>query len=238
MQFNDPVNDTGLIQDIDMLCGTTSATYPINDKTRNINQHYHQVVATIWEVVDGWQYDDSNKNDLPILVADLVNEQQDYELPSTAQRIERVEVLDSNGNYQKLKQIDWHDIEAQAMTEFLETPGLPIYYDLVGRSIFLYPPPSSKETTLTEGLKIYINRDIDEFTPGDTTKEPGFAKPFHRLLSLGAAIDYEKDPTRLARLVREKDKLEKALKTFYSKRHIERKTAIRPYNKKHWRQYI
>lgn len=237
MMFSDSTNDTGLVQDIDFLCGTTDDTYPINDKTRNINQHYHQAVADIWEASDGWQYDDSNHADLPIATTDLVDNQQDYEIPSTAQRVERVEVLDSNSNYQKLRQIDWNDIKI-ATSEYLETNGMPLYYDLVGRSIFLYPTPASGYVTTSAGLKLYFNRDIDEFVPGDTTQEPGFAKPFHRILSLGAAIDYLRDDARRERLIIMKTDLQKSLQRFYGKRMIERRPKIIPSNKRYQRQYL
>ena len=236
MQFNEATNDSGLIQDVDFLCGTTSASYPINDKTRNINNHYNATVVKIWQAVDGWQYDDSNRTDLPIATTTLVDAQQDYELPSTAQRIERVEVLSSNGNYKKIKQIDWHDIGI-ATSEYLETNGLPLYYDLVGDSIFLYPAPADGYVTLATGLKLYFNREPDQFTTGDTSQEPGIPKAFHRILSLGATIDFVKPGNRRERLVAMKEKLERGLQKFYSKRHIERKSSIRPFDKKRWRQY-
>ena len=236
MQFSETSNDQGMVEDVDSFCGTTNTSYPINDKTRNINAHYNAVVALIWESVDGWQYDDSNLTDLPIATTTLVAAQQDYELPSTAQRIERVEVLNSGSNYQKLRQIDWHDMDV-ATSEYMETDGMPLYYDLVGRSVFLYPAPSAACVTLAAGLKLYFSRNVDEFTPGDTSQEPGFARAFHRILSLGASVDYLRSGPRRNRLVAQKQQLEKGLKKFYSKRHIERKSKIKPFAKRRWRQY-
>ena len=54
------------------------------------------------KVTGEWEYDDSNYTNLPEATADLVDGQRDYELPSTAQKIDRVEVLDNALNSQKL----------------------------------------------------------------------------------------------------------------------------------------
>ena len=123
-------NDKGLLPDIDFLCGTDSSSYPTNDKIRNLNQAYHDVTRLIWDCDGNWEYDDSNKTDLPIATTSLVHSQQDYELPSTAQRITRAEILDINNNYQLLKPIDKHDINV-ALSEYKETDGTPQQYDLL-----------------------------------------------------------------------------------------------------------
>jgi len=159
------------------------------DFTRLINARYRQAVAWVWKNTGDWQFDDSNFTTLPIATADLVAGQQDYELPSTAQKIARVEVKDNDGDWIRLDPIDWDQID-DALPEYLETDDLPIYYDLVGRSIFLYPAPSSSAVTTSNGLKVYVARDVDSFTYNDTTQEPGIPINFHRLLSLGASLDY------------------------------------------------
>jgi ribosomal protein S18 len=237
MQFNDTTNNKGIVQDVHFLTRTTSADYPLTQITRNVNQHYHDVSQTIWNTQIGWQYDDSNKSDLPIATTNLVNDQQDYELPSTCQRVERIEVLDSASNWSKLKRLDQSDI-ATALGEFQETNNVPLYYDLIGRSIFLYPTPASASVTTTNGLKVYFNRDVDEFATTATTAAPGFATQFHRILSYGAAIDYERDPNRLNVFISERDRLMDGLRKFYGRREQEGKPNIRPYNRKRHRQYI
>ena len=226
------------MEDIDFLCGTSNSSYPLADKTRNVNQHYHDISRIIWECANAWQYDDSNKTTLPHATTALVHGQQDYGLPSTAQRLHRVEVKDSNGDFQKLEEFDEHDVRGMAMTEWKETNGLPTHYDLKGLSVYLYPPPSSADVTLAAGLKIYVDRDVTEFTTASTTAAPGFATPFHRILSYSAAVDYEKDPTKLQLFMTEKARLIEGLKRFYSTRHIERPNVINPRNKRSWRQYL
>ena len=224
-------NGKGLLPDIDFLCGTDTNSYPTNDKIRNLNQAYHDVTQMIWDCDGNWEYDDSNKSDMPIATAPLVNGQQDYEIPTSAQRVERVEVLDINNNYQLLKPIDKHDIGV-ALDEFRETDGLPQYYDMVGRSIFLYPAPSTSDVVSAKGLKLHFDRDVTEFSASPASAlpitSPGFATQFHRILSYSVALDFEEDAGKRANLVRRKDSLEQGLKSFYGKRHNSYRTRIKP----------
>lgn len=233
-------NERGLLPDIDFLCGTDSNSYPTNDKIRNLNQAYHDITRLIWDCDGNWEYDDSNKSDLPIATAPLVNGQQDYEIPTTAQRIERVEILDINNNYQLLKPIDKHDIN-MALDEFRETDGMPQYYDMIGSSIFLYPAPSLSNVLTAEGLKLHFNRDVTEFSAAPVSSlaltSPGFATQFHRILSYSVALDFEEDAGKRSLYLKRKDELEKGLKSFYGKRHNLYKTRIKPRAYRYRRQY-
>ena len=121
---------------------TDNTSYSLADKTRNINEWYRRTASWIWESSADWEWDDSNYTTLPNATTALAAGQQDYELPSTAQKIERVEVKNSDGDYMLIAPLDKSQVN-QAMTEFWETNGMPIYYDLVGRSVLLYPAPAT-----------------------------------------------------------------------------------------------
>lgn len=228
------MNVQDLKNDINLLCGSTSATYLNADKIRNVNIAYQDVARLIWESAAGWQFDDSNSTTLPLVKTTLVHGQQDYSLPSTSQRVESVMVKDSGGNFQKLRQFDIHDTTI-ALPEFYEGNNLPLYYDMVGRSIMLYPTPSSAYCTLASGLGVYINRDVTELGVSATSTTPGFATGFHRILSLGAAIDFTQDPSQREFLLVQKDRLERGLVRFYSKRNVEEHQQIKPL--KSWNKY-
>lgn len=230
------MNYSQLKLDTYFLARTTSAGYPSASLNRNINIAYNDVSRLIWESAGGWQYDDTNASTLAIAKATLVHNQQDYSLPSTAQRLRVVNVKDSSGNFQKLRQLDVHDISV-ATSEFYETAGMPLYYDPQGRSLLLYPKPHSAYVTLSAGLMIQVDRDVTEFAVTASTEEPGFAKPFHRLLSQAAAIDFLTDEKERDALLAQKARLEQALTRFYGKRNEERRSSIRPYAKKRWRLY-
>lgn len=220
--------------DVDFLCGSTSATYPNTDKVRNMNIAYQQVAALIWESQTGWQYDDSNASTFAIATASLVAGQQDYELPSTAQRILRVEAKDSSGNFQRLERLDQHDVYG-ALSEFHETDGNPLYYDMIGRSVMLYP---ASDSTISAGLKVYFNRDVTNLVASATTTTPGFALPYHRILSISAAIDFLDSDEEINRLLRERSRLEKGLTRFYARREEEGPAKIKPAGRKRWRKYV
>ena len=236
MVYSNSSTKQGIMEEIDFLCGTTNSSYALADKTRNVNRAYEDVIRLIWECVDNWEYDDSNKTDLPIATTTLVHGQQNYAVPSTAQKIYGVDVKDSAGNYQKLNPIKPYDM-GMARTEYAETNGLPTHYDLMGNSVFLYPPPSSADVTLAAGLKVYFDRTPTLFTTASTTASPGFADPFHRILSYSATIDYEKNPQKLQQFVIDRQRLIDGLKRFYGVRNVEEATLLNSSNRKYWRQY-
>ena len=227
MKFSSVVSGDGLVQDIDFLCHTDSANYPLIDKTRNINNWYRKAVSWIRETPSDWEYDDSRHSTLPIYTSTLVHNQQDYTLDSNAQKVRRVEILDSSGDYVLLTPINSEEIRV-ATSEYYETAGLPQYYDLVGRSVILYPKPSSADVTTTAGIKMSVDRDISEFISTDTTAVPGIAANFHRILSFGAAFDFEEDPTKKNYLLGQVRELKSEIQNFYATRHKEGRTQIKP----------
>lgn len=185
---------TEILSDARRLTKTNSTRFTTSDITDSANRALEHVTHLIREAQGRWQWDDSNNTDFAIATTNLVttlgSEQQDYGLDSTNYRMERVEVKDSDGNWHKLAPIDEADIYDQSLTDFLKTAGLPLYYDKVGNSLFLYPKPLDTAVTATAGLKVFYERGPSYFTTSDTTKTPGFNPLFHRLLPLWCAYDY------------------------------------------------
>lgn len=230
------MNITQIKADINFLARSTSASYPDTDKIRNVNISYQDIARLIWESADGWQFDDKNATTLPVARGSLVHSQQDYTLPPTSQRIHEIAIMDKGGAWIKLMPIDWADM-TQAPLEFMKGIGLPVYYDLVGNSVMMYPIPSSAACTLTSGLAVYVERDVTEFVVTASSATPGFATAFHRILSLAAALDFEQDDSQRRLLIAQKARLESGLTRFYSKRGVEIKSTMKPAGKKRWRQY-
>jgi len=151
--------------------------------------------------------------------ANLVSDQADYEISSADfLNLIRVEVKDSAGNWSFLNPISYEDKKGVAMTEWAKTNGTPTVYDKVGNSIVLYPTPNYNSTL---GLRVYFQRKASYFIPTDTTKEPGFAPIFHRILSMGAARDYcllNALDNKMITLDSEIAKMEEQLVDYYSQR--------------------
>jgi len=197
-----------------------------------MNAWYRKADTWIWQAAGDWDFDDSNQTTLPIATTTLVDSQADYALPSTARKIERVEVKDINGNYHLVLPIDKSQITDEAMTEFEETNGIPEYYDIVGNSLYLYPAPDTDLTATTSALKLYASRDIIGFstTINSTTNavSPGFNSNFHRICSLGASYDWcvSKGLAKAQNLRAELGQLESEIKEFYGSRHRDFKTRF------------
>jgi len=227
MQFSDTTNDDGIVQDIDFWAGTDSTSFPIKDKTRSANRALDKILALILQADGRWEYDDSNQTDLPIATANLVSGQRDYSISgATYLKITKVLVKDAAGNWDVLDPVDEHDQVARNIIEDRIT-GTPKRYIKKANSIFLGPEPSY---SYTAGLKIHFQRNVVYFDTADTTEVPGFAAPFHRLISLYAAKDYcaaNDFGARLANINNEIKELEAGLVAFYTSRNRDERIRMR-----------
>lgn len=230
MVFSDTSGLGGLVEDIDFLCTTDSTSYPLKDKARNINRHYYVAISDILKASGRVQFDDPNNTGSPIYTATLVADQKNYALPTNLLKVEAVEVKNSNGDWIRLSEIDEADLTS-SITDFQKTSGMPKYYDLKGGQVYLYPAPSSTDTTLSSGLKLHLQREIDTFASTDTTQEPGIAEPFHRILSLGAAYDYliiNSSQDKSDRIFAQYQNLRQELRKFYGDVNRDVQTKFRP----------
>lgn len=175
------------------LTGTNVNSFPAADMLISINTAYNRVASLIDKNDARWQWDDLNNTDLPIATTSLVSGQQDYSLATSHLTIDRIEIKDSAGNWTELSQIDQQMLKGGRKTALLayrNVTGLPLEYDVVGASVFLYPIPNY---SLASSLKIYFTRGPAEFTSAEVTagtKSPGFNSLFHDLIPLWVAYDY------------------------------------------------
>ena len=189
MEFKPVSGSQGIVDDVYFLTGTNSTSFPIADLVRIANKVYNNLGLLAWKSDNQWDFDDSNKTDLPIATDDLVDDQEDYALPTTTFDIKGVDIKNSSGDWVKLK----HKTQAEvsgAMDEFYDTKGIPMYYFLEGSSIRIKPAADTSMITASEGLKIHMARDITEFTISSTTTTPGFPTALHQLFSHEIALEY------------------------------------------------
>lgn len=236
MVFSDSSTSQGIIQDITFLTGADTNAFTVADRTRSCNRWYYKAVIAAWRADPEWSFDDganiaasqtngswtySGTAGLAIATRTMTDDTRDYALPTNALAIQRVEILDSASNWVVVRPFDKTQIPYTAVSEFMETKGVPYYYDLEGTNLRLIPAPDATQTTVTSGLRIYVTREPDEFTASDTTQEPAIAEPFHRILSLGAAYDFAlaKQQATLEYFKSEVEQLLSELKQFYGHRH-------------------
>lgn len=224
MQFNSHASNFDIVSDIDFWAGTNSTSYPIATKTRNVNLAYDRVVSLILQADANWTWDDSNSTDLPIATGSVSSGQQDIAINTAHLKLLRVAITDRNGNYYYLDNLDDRELGTRELMD--RDSGQPYAYTKRGNSILLDKPVSYAAT-----IKLYFQRNVSYFTTADTTKTPGFAEPFHRLLSLHAAKDYcavNDIDKRYAKISTEIEKLETALQVFYAQRSRDERPRIKP----------
>ena len=173
-----------------------------------------------------WKWDDTNHTNQSIGTTALVANQQDYGISGADfLKIDKVQILQGDGNYQNIEPVSQHSPDAINLMEKRQT-GTSLRYLKRGNSIFLDPIPSS---ALAAGLRIFFQRNVSYFASDDTTKQPGFAQPFHRLVSLYASEDYlwaNEIKGRLAGVQRKIQIMEVAFIAFYSNRDEDSKIKL------------
>lgn len=192
LQFSDTTNKRGIVELIDANVKTSSISYPITDKTRDINLAVDKVLSIIFQAGGTWQFDDSNHSSYPILTTDIVDGQRDYSFTADTSgnlilEMYKVMVADSTGLFREITPVDVPEGAPVNYFDGLNTEGIPNTYEKLGNGIFLDPIPNYDKTG---GLKIYINREASYFLTTDTTKKPGFAGIFHEYLALRPSYQY------------------------------------------------
>lgn len=195
MQFSDTTNRTGIIELIEDLTGTQSAStssYTLATKTRDVNNAFANYNMIAQRSAGGWESDDTNQTDYPIITTNLVANQQDYSFTLDEQGnqildIYRVEIASPGGIFSQAIPLDDVNMNGVSLTEFMKTPGTTIFYRKTANGIFLYAPTSYN---YTNGLKIYYARTPTYFLSSDTTKKPGIPDMFHEYLALRPSYFY------------------------------------------------
>lgn len=232
MVYNDTTNLNGVVQEIERLADLGQTYFSgdasrLKEVTAMVNQENRKILSLIMSATGNWQFDDSNYTDLSSATTNIVSGQATYALPPTALTVQRIEAKDASGLWTKLIPITKELVSGQAIDEFMKDNGPLLYYRLVNGTIELFP---ASNYASTDGLKVYFDRDVVDFTVSDTTKTPGFASLFHQLLPLKTAIRWlkTKQPTAptLALYLADEQKMEIELRKFYSTRFKDYKPRI------------
>ena len=240
MQLSDIGDKKGLIQDCEFRTGLGDTAISGNAAmldhfVRLINSRYQQVVTTILQSQDEWDWDDINHTDYPIVTTPLVADQRDYSLTAAEKvlKIKRVDVCYSgtSSTCYKAEPIDSGEM-ATGLGYDAETDGrfskTAPRYDLQYNSIFLYPRANAADVTNGGVLRVEWTREIDEFTDSDTTQEPGIDEAFHPMLSIGASLDWAiaKGDDRKADLQALYNDYEARLVRYYGDKQEDRRYAM------------
>lgn len=223
-----------ILQETQFLLGLENDTgfliYTKEQITRHSNLALNDFTNLVLKTDGRWQWDDRNHDDLPTALTDIVSGQSQYTLDATHLLIQRLELKQSDGTWVPLINIDESDIP-YAIAELEKQTGTPVYYDVQGESIMLYPKPTAD---VEEGLRIYYQRPASYFLANDTTKEPGFAKIFHGYIPLWNAYRYSMSNPELINQAQkyknELKELEVQIKKWYSTRTKRSRLTAKPTN--------
>jgi len=222
---------TDIFQEARDQVDATSVSYPDATLLRRVNNAYEETVGDIINADGRWQFDDNSYGDLPIGTCNLVDNQSYYSFSTRFLEIENVKILDINGVWHIIK--PWDQSQSTIPLEnYLRYEGFPVYYDKEGDTIALLPPPKGTIITLTGGLKVQFKRTANIFTSAQigTSAIPGFASPYHILLSLKAALpyamSYKKD--RVASITGEIARIHKLMIAHYGMREQDRRKKLTP----------
>lgn len=198
MQFSNTTTKDGLIQRFEYWTrqpdGTVTGTLLLQ-VTASINNAFDMLMPFLLSYSRFIRWDDTNNTDRPIGRFNIVSGQPDYTIAEDDNSLDilnvtRARILNSATatQRQELQQMFINDPRAtEAMSPNPTPTGVPTHFLEQGNSLFLYPKPNY---AATEGVEIFFERQQSYFVSTDTTKEPGFPRPFHELLALYAAHDW------------------------------------------------
>lgn len=208
-----------------LLTNSTSNDFADSDLLASVNRYYHKAMTIILRSSDSWDYDDTSNTDFPILTASLVADQQEYTLPTDVLKVKRVEITYDGTNWDKAEPFDINNrsdaTDATSIANDFNTTQP--FYDVQYGAFFLYPTPTANSTN---GLKIWITREITEFTSGDLstgTKKPSIDVMFHEYLSMGPAYEFglAKGMPQVTRFRDEITRIEQEMTAYYGNKMID-----------------
>lgn len=227
MNYNSTSDGNGLCQEIDSLCGTNSTTYPLIDKLRRLNSGLDDYFHISMKTCGNWSVEDSGRTDFAIATTDLLANQTNYSFPSELLILDRVETLDTAGNWTLLEPIIEKEV-GYALGEYQDTAGIPNSYRKVGNAIFIYPVQASN---VTAGLKIYYRRAFTYATQSAgtfTPTAPTIPSVHHTWLALTASLPYliSKGLSQKNDVAAERERLTKQIEEYYTGREKDRALKI------------
>lgn len=234
MQFSDTSTKSGLIQECERWCrfpdaGISGDATTLAEFTTRINSAFERLIPSLLAFNDQVRWDDLNHTDAPIGYVNLASGQNDYKITTDDNSLDilnvtKVRILTSATatTYKELTRINANDPQvADIMSPATGDTGTPSGFLEIGNVIYLDILP---DYSATNGIEIFFGRQQSYFATSDTTKEPGFPLPFHRLLALIASLEWNQvnrsnDTNLLTILSKEIERQEKKLDMFINLRH-------------------
>ena len=160
--------------------------------TAGFNRKLERYLGMLGATSNISQVDDTNYTNQPFSLFDIVENQHDYEFlededGNTITDITAVLIKVGN-SFRKLDKLTLEDRNAElVMSPNTTKTGVPTQWLERNNTIFFDPIPNY---SLAEGGKLFYKRAPSYFETSDTTKQPGIPVPFHELISISYAYDW------------------------------------------------
>lgn len=241
MQFSDTSTKQGLIQDCEFLTnlgdGVISGDSALLAQfTRLMNIRDAKIQAELQLLSGTGGAEDTNYTSQQFSTFDIVSGQNDYTFDTDADGntiadITGVMILPAANStqYTPLKELTLDVPEAMLIMSPNSTRiGVPSAYLEKNNTVFLDFTPNYSATA---GGKLFYRLVPSYFVAGDTTKKPGFAEGYHRILSVGSSLDWlsvnKPDATMLIQYALSEYKtLDDGLKAYTRQRNPTRRSII------------
>lgn len=239
MVYSDTSNKDGIIQRIEdytnlgdgVISGDTTLLKKV---TSRVNETCDELMLTIMESQDNFDWDDPTRTDFPVATTPLVANQRDYQFDNISfLSIKRMDVSWDGSTYYRATPFDSASY-AEGMGNDTTVDGnfdrTEPKYDPKSFGFWLYPRATAADVTAGGKIRIEFIRSFDPYTYDDTTKEPPFASPFQELIAIGAAMRYlliKGDPKAGNLRVLYQEGIEK-LKKYYGRRDADFQLVFNP----------
>lgn len=233
MQYSDPTNKDGLLQDCEQWTGLGDGA--ITDDavlkaqfTNRLNRRMDMASSILGQGSRLSQFDDTNYENQPFSFFNISQNVNDYQflVDEDGNSISDITgVLFKKANSNEYVTLDRLTLDERGSKEIMSpnptNTGEPTGYIERNNTIFLNRIPNFNRAL---GGKLFYKRVPSYFTVSDTTKVPGFPAEHHQYLSVGASYDWslvnKGDNTALiTRLEARLAVLESALRNFSQMRN-------------------
>ncbi len=193
--------------------------------TAGFNRKLERYLGMLGATSNISQVDDTNYTNHPFSLFDIEEDQHDYEFlededGNTITDITAVLIKVGN-SFIKLDKMTLDNPNAELVMSPNATKGVPTKYLERNNTVFFDPIPNY---SLVEGGKLFYKRAPSYFATTDTLKQPGLPVPFHELISMSFAYDWnivhkQNGRVQISDLKMRLDNLERELITYQQLRN-------------------
>lgn len=176
-----------MVQRINYLAKTDDTSFPLFQKGMSADATMITLYTICYMTYGGWQFDDSNYNDMPVAFADIKAGQNNYDIDTSMLTIKSVHMLQPNGDYAQIPTIT-NEVRNRLMPPNNADTGKVWAYKLIGNSIELIGMP---DADVAQGIMVEFDRSVVFIADATSTSTViGFPSHWHELICKGVASEY------------------------------------------------